>query len=52
MRSRVLLITALLVGGFLLITSKTDWGQRRIDPADHPACPLLVRLPRRRTARG
>jgi S1-C subfamily serine protease len=30
MKSRVLLITALLVGGFLFITSKTDWGQRRI----------------------
>ena len=30
MKLRVLYITALLVGGFLLITSKTDWGQRRI----------------------
>ena len=30
MKLRVLFITALLVGGFLLITSKTDWGQHRI----------------------
>jgi len=30
MRMRVLFITALLVGGFLVITSKTNWGQRRI----------------------
>ncbi len=30
MRMRVLFITALLVGGFLLITSRTDWGQHRI----------------------
>ena len=30
MKLRVLFITALLVGGFLFITSKTDWGQRRI----------------------
>jgi S1-C subfamily serine protease len=30
MRLRVFFITALLVGGFLLITTKTDWGQRRI----------------------
>lgn len=38
MRSRVLLITALLVGGFLLITSKTDWGRRRIiQPISQPA---------------
>jgi S1-C subfamily serine protease len=28
--SRIIVITALLVSGFLLITSKTDWGQRRI----------------------
>jgi S1-C subfamily serine protease len=27
---RILLITAILVGGFLFITSRTDWGQRRI----------------------
>jgi S1-C subfamily serine protease len=30
MKLRVLFITALLVGGFLFVTSKTDWGQRRI----------------------
>src|SRR6202049_4913432 len=30
MKWRILFITALLVGGFLVITSKTDWGQRRI----------------------
>jgi putative serine protease PepD len=30
MRIRVLYITALLVAGFLLLTSRTDWGQRRI----------------------
>ena len=30
MRLRVLLITALLVGGFLYTTSKTDWGRHRI----------------------
>jgi len=30
MKLRVFLITALLVGGFLFITSKTDWGQYRI----------------------
>jgi len=30
MRFRILVITALLVGGFLYVTSKTDWGQRRI----------------------
>ncbi|HYL36768.1 MAG TPA: trypsin-like peptidase domain-containing protein [Bryobacteraceae bacterium] len=30
MRWRVLVITALLVGGFLLITSKTDWGRHSI----------------------
>lgn len=30
MKLRVLFITALLVGGFLLLTSKTDWGQRRV----------------------
>ena len=33
MRLRIFVITALLVGGFLLVTTKTDWGQRRIlDP--------------------
>jgi S1-C subfamily serine protease len=30
MRFRTLVIAALLVGGFLWVTSKTDWGQRRI----------------------
>jgi len=30
MRLRVFFITALLVCGFLLVTTKTDWGQRRI----------------------
>jgi S1-C subfamily serine protease len=30
MRLRIFVITALLVGGFLLATTKTDWGQRRI----------------------
>ena len=30
MKTRVLLITVLLVGGFLFITSRTNWGQRRI----------------------
>jgi putative serine protease PepD len=30
MRFRTLVIAALLVGGFLWLTSKTDWGQRRI----------------------
>jgi S1-C subfamily serine protease len=30
MKSRIVLITALLVGGFLLITSRTNWGQHRI----------------------
>src|ERR1700687_5668731 len=30
MKMRVLLITAFLVCGFLAITSKTNWGQRRI----------------------
>src|ERR1700733_5361755 len=28
--SRIIVITALLVSGFLLVTTKTDWGQRRI----------------------
>lgn len=28
--SRIIVITVLLVSGFLLITTKTDWGQRRI----------------------
>ena len=30
MRLRIFVITAFLVGGFLLLTTKTDWGQRRI----------------------
>jgi S1-C subfamily serine protease len=30
MRLRIFVITALLVSGFLLLTSKTDWGQRKI----------------------
>jgi S1-C subfamily serine protease len=30
MKMRVLLITALLVGGFWIVTSKTNWGQHRI----------------------
>ncbi len=30
MRYRILYITALMVAGFLLITSRTNWGQRRI----------------------
>jgi S1-C subfamily serine protease len=30
MKMRIVLITALLVGGFLAVTSKTKWGQRRI----------------------
>jgi S1-C subfamily serine protease len=28
--SRIMVITALLVSGFLLLTTKTDWGQRRV----------------------
>ena len=33
MRLRIFVITALLVGGFLFLTTKPDWGQRRIlDP--------------------
>jgi S1-C subfamily serine protease len=30
MRLRIFVITALLVGGFLLVTTKSDWGQGRI----------------------
>src|SRR5277367_255853 len=30
MRFRVFVIAALLVGGFLVVTSKTDWGRQRI----------------------
>ena len=41
MRLRVLLITALLVGGFLYITSKTDWGRHRIlQPISHATGPI------------
>src|ERR1700738_2157854 len=29
MKARILLIAAFLVGGFALLTSKTEWGQRR-----------------------
>jgi S1-C subfamily serine protease len=36
MRYRILYITALMVAGFLLITSRTNWGQRRIiQPISH-----------------
>jgi S1-C subfamily serine protease len=38
--SRIIVITALLVSGFLLITSKTDWGQRRIISPISSAEPL------------
>jgi S1-C subfamily serine protease len=38
--SRIIVITALLVSGFLLITSKTDWGQRRIISPISSAVPL------------
>lgn len=35
--SRIIVITALLVSGFLLVTSKTDWGHRRIlNPITNP----------------
>jgi len=41
MRLRVLFITALLVGGFLYITSKTDWGRHRIlQPISHATGPI------------
>ncbi len=30
MKLRVFVITALLVSGFLILTTKTDWGQRRV----------------------
>ena len=30
MKLRIFVITALLVSGFLLMTTRTDWGQRRI----------------------
>jgi S1-C subfamily serine protease len=36
--SRILVITAVLVAGFLFVTTKTDWGQRRTAvPAPTPA---------------
>src|ERR1700722_19633565 len=36
--SRIVVITALLVSGFLLVTTKTDWGQRRmLDPVSSAA---------------
>jgi len=38
--SRIIVITALLVSGFLLITTKTDWGQRRILSPVSGAAPL------------
>jgi S1-C subfamily serine protease len=38
--SRIIVITALLVSGFLFITSKTDWGQRRIISPISSAEPL------------
>jgi len=38
--SRIIVITALLVSGFLLVTTKTDWGQRRILNPVSGAAPL------------
>lgn len=38
--TRIVVITALLVSGFLLITSKTDWGQQRILKPVSSAAPL------------
>jgi S1-C subfamily serine protease len=40
MRLRIFVITALLVSGFLLVTTKTDWGQRRILNPVSSATPL------------
>jgi S1-C subfamily serine protease len=40
MRLRIFVITALLVSGFLLVTTKTDWGQRRILNPVSGAAPL------------
>ena len=40
MKLRVFLITALLVAGFLFVTTKTDWGQRRIVDPVAGAAPL------------
>jgi S1-C subfamily serine protease len=38
--SRITVITALLVSGFLFVTTKTDWGQRRILDPVSSAAPL------------
>jgi len=38
--SRIFVITLLLVSGFLIITTKTDWGQRRILNPVSSAAPL------------
>jgi S1-C subfamily serine protease len=38
--SRIIVITALLVSGFLFVTTKTDWGQRRILAPVSSAAPL------------
>jgi S1-C subfamily serine protease len=38
--SRIFVITALLVSGFLLVTTKTDWGRRRILNPASTAAPL------------
>jgi S1-C subfamily serine protease len=38
--SRIIVITALLVSGFLLVTTKADWGQRRILSPVSSAVPL------------
>jgi S1-C subfamily serine protease len=41
MRLRVLFLTLLLVGGFLYITSRTDWGRHRIfQPISHATGPI------------
>ncbi len=40
MKLRIFVITALLVSGFLLLTSKTDWGQRQILQPVSTAVPL------------
>src|SRR5579864_3963887 len=39
--SRILLISAALVGGFLYFTSRTDWGQRAIFGQPHAEKPYL-----------
>src|SRR5579862_9169972 len=38
--SRIIVITAFLVSGFLFVTTKTDWGQRRILAPVSSAAPL------------